>query len=357
MNAAVYHGPNDIRLENLDLKNRTNMKMQLLKVLSCSVCSYDVRTFRNGNFKVTPPIVLGHEICAEMVDDYKSRKFHIRNQKRVVVYPIIPCLKCWYCKNRKFNLCGNLREIGSTLNGGFAEYLLVPNEIFEIGGIVPVSDNITNEEASLTEPLACCINSISKINKSEFGSAIIFGDGPIGLMQLMLLKKFFNFNVTIIGKISHRLATAEKLGADQTLLTNEDTIGDTIREIKANSDRNSPNLVFISNNNPECVTYALDIVNKNGKIIVFSGLKKSHLSRKKSISIELDPNLIHYSQISITGSFSSTPHNLKQAMSLLESNEIQVSNLITNVYPLENIREAFQMTENYSGIKSIVNKF
>ncbi len=137
MNAAVFYGPNNIQIENIEIQKRHNNHNNdyLLKVLSASVCSYDVRTFRNGHFKVTPPIILGHEICAQIVEEYRSRNVCIKPETRVSVYPIIPCLNCWYCKHEKYNLCIKLNEIGSTINGGFAEYLLIPSTIFEIGGI------------------------------------------------------------------------------------------------------------------------------------------------------------------------------------------------------------------------------
>ena len=115
----------------------------------------------------------------------------------------------------------NLKEIGSTINGGFADISFIPKPVFEIGGIVPVLDNVTNEEGSLIEPLACCLNSINQIKNLEFDSVIILGDGPIGLMQLMLIKRFFKVNVTLIGKIPHRVESAKKLGADLAILVDD----------------------------------------------------------------------------------------------------------------------------------------
>lgn len=358
MNAAVYYGPNDMRLENLDFSETCKNNMNLLRVLSCSICSYDVRTFRNGNFKVTPPIILGHEICAELVNEYKTSNLSMRPQTRVSIYPVVPCLECWYCKESKFNLCNNLKEMGSTINGGFAEYIVIPKEVFEIGGIIPVPDNITNEEASLIEPLACCINSINQVKDLEFESAIIFGDGPIGLMQLMLLKRFFKIRVTVIGKIKHRLETAKKLGADLVILFEDDNDMSTIlQQIREFNGKFSPNLIFISNNNPECIESALKLVNKNGRIILFSGFKNKMYPQKKSFSSEIDPNLVHYNQVSITGSFSSNPVNLKEAMDLVGSGEIELYNLISNTFSIEKIREAFRTSESFTGIKSIINRF
>ena len=261
----------------------------------------------------------------------KAKNLLIKPKTRVSIYPIIPCNACWYCAHKKYNLCINLKEIGSTLNGGFAEYILVPKTVFEIGGIIPVLDNVSNEEACLIEPLACCINGINQVKNLEINSVIIIGDGPIGLMQLLLIKKILNKNVTIIGKIPHRLESAKKLGADYTLLINEknnDNDNDNINNIfekykkliKNTSSEFSPNLIFISNNNAGSLNLALKLVNKNGLVIIFSGIKNQKADNNGMINI--DPNFIHYNQISIFGSFSSTPKDINEAMNLINSKEI-----------------------------------
>src|SRR6478672_13517678 len=109
MNVAVFYGPNNIKIKDIDIQKRKSNEI-LLNVLSCSVCSYDVRTFRNGSFKVTPPVILGHEICAETLSDYRGKNFTIKSNSRVSIYPIVPCFECWFCENRKYNLCLNLME-------------------------------------------------------------------------------------------------------------------------------------------------------------------------------------------------------------------------------------------------------
>jgi L-iditol 2-dehydrogenase len=357
MNAAIFYGPNNIQIKDIHLKKCTSNDY-LLKVLSCSVCSYDVRTFRNGHFKVTPPIILGHEICAELVDEYQGQNVSIKPKTRVSIYPIIPCFECWYCNNKKFNLCINLKEIGSTINGGFAEYLLIPKQVFEIGGIVPVLDNVANEEASLIEPLACCLNSINQIKNLEFDSVTILGDGPIGLMQLMLIKRFFKVNVTLIGKIPHRVQSAKKLGADLAILVDDaDKFSlDGYKKITNNINSEfSPNVVFVSNNNPLSLNLAVKLVNKNGKIVLFSGIKNNGSGNNNAISI--DPNFIHYNQISVFGTFSSTPNNMIEAMNLVNSKEIDLKSLITQTFPLASVKEAFLTSESYKGFKSIINDF
>ncbi len=362
MNAAVYYGPNNIQIKDIDINKNINDngdKHYLLKVLACSVCSYDVRTFRTGSFKVTPPRILGHEICAETIQDYKGKDISIRSQTRVCIYPVVPCSNCWYCHNKKFNMCINLKEIGSTINGGFAEYILVPKKIFDIGGIVCVADNVSNEEASLIEPLACCINGINQVKDLEFDSVIILGDGPIGLMQLTLLKKFNNnIRITVVGKIRHRLEKAKELGADHVLLLDKNDVGNDLRKIREmNDERFSPNLVLVSNNNPNAVKLAFEFVNKNGKIMIFSGIKKEEKNTDNRIEIDIDPNFIHYNQVSVFGSFSSNPNNFVEAMDLVKSEQINLKELITHKFSLNRINEAIHISESFLGLRSTINGF
>jgi L-iditol 2-dehydrogenase len=359
MNAAVFYGPNDVRVENKTIKNDSSENV-LLKVQCCSVCSYDVRTFRNGSFKVKTPIILGHEICATTIDDYNGHKFSIKAGRRVSVYPVIPCLNCWYCNNKRYNLCSYLKEIGSTIDGGFAEYISIPKQIFEIGGIIPVLDNISDEEAALVEPLACCINGINQVKDFEFESAIILGDGPIGIMQLLLLKKANPSKcVTVYGKIPNRLESALKMGADRTYLISEKEVGmkTDIEDIEKFETSQSPNLVFVSNNNPSSIITASRLVNKGGKILIFSGIKKGTYKGNIIESNNIDYNFIHYNEIGVHGTFSSNPEDLAEAMSLLGRNKLNLKHLINNKLSLLEIEKAFKMAESYNGFKSIINKF
>jgi len=355
MKAAVYYGPNNIRIDHIDLEKNSKDNL-LLKVLSCSVCSYDVRTFRNGNFKVKPPVILGHEICAQIIDGFDDKKVRIKPNQRVAIYPVVPCLKCWYCLNKNYNLCSDLKEMGSTLNGGFAQFISVPRKIIEMGGLIPVPNNITDEEASLIEPLACCINGLNQIKFQNFDSIIILGDGPIALMQLMLLKIHFpRIDITVVGKVDHRLEMAKEIGCELIINISNDN-SDFVSSLKRTPrEIQSPNLILISNNDPSSVNLAFELVNKMGTIMIFSGIK--HTSGSNIQTNAIDPNDIHYKHISLLGSFSSTPATMDEAVKLLKARKIRLSGLITSTYPISDIQDAFLAAESYTGFKSVINKF
>ena len=144
--------------------------------------------------------------------------------------PIIPCLNCKYCYNKQYNLCMHLKEIGSSINGGFAEFVKIPEKNIKVGGLVPVSDSLSDDEAALLEPLACCLNGFyhiglaTKKTEKENSVVAIIGDGPIGLLHLQLSKKLYNADTIVIGKIPHRIQRAKSMGADTTVLLSNDNV-------------------------------------------------------------------------------------------------------------------------------------
>ena len=180
------------------------------------------------------------------------------------------------------------------------------------------------------------------------------------MQYFSFFKRYFpKKQVIVAGKIKHRLQTALKLGADRVYDVNGNNsfepISVLVKELK---DKQSPNLIFVSNNNSKSLKDAFGLANKNGKIIIFSGIK-DFKSEPDSITYSptIEANLIHYNQITVTGSFSSTPQNLKQAMELVNSDSIRIKDLITNTFELKKFEDAIKNSESFHGLKSIINRF
>jgi L-iditol 2-dehydrogenase len=379
MRAAIFYGPGNIANEEVHCDFRYTPKEiprsdarreegdVLLKVKACAVCGYDVRVYRNGHYKVAPPIILGHEICGQInkdvvVDTLDSDGKHTTGYRisagsRLAVSPIIPCLSCVYCSYRQYNLCLNLKEIGSSINGGFAEFIKIPKEVLKIGGLVPVPDKLGDEEAALLEPLACCLNGFHHmsplIRKNEQGSVAIIGDGPIGLLHLQLVRNMCDVNTVVIGRISQRLQEAKSLGANATVKFASDADFDqSLENTLALTNGVGFNVIIVATSNPVALKLALKIASKNSRINIFAGMPKS-----TDTFFSLDPNFLHYNQISITGSFSSTPSTLMEAVKLASSGEINLSKLVSHAYHLEDIIQAILATEKYHGLRTVINRF
>jgi L-iditol 2-dehydrogenase len=345
MLAAVFHAPNNIIVQQVPITGRQVM----LKVSACAVCGYDARVFRNGHRKVRPPVILGHELCGEIQDDIiVGDGMTINAGSRVAVCPLIPCLHCPYCQIGDYNLCINLREIGSTSDGGFAQYVTIPEQLIRIGGLVPVPDNLIDEEAALLEPLACCLNSFSRmLPVAKERSVVIIGDGPMGLIHLQLFKRLSSSRVAIVGKVPLRMEKARAMGADAVFAYSHETVADVLDFAGASS---GADIVVIATSNPVAFELATKVSARNSKINVFAGMPSGQM-------FLLDANWLHYNQISITGTFSSTPKMLGEATRIAAEKMIDLSAIVTHRYSLPEIEEAIEVTEKYHGLRAVINKF
>ena len=374
MNAAVFYSPNNLGVQEIQFPtDQDERDGVMLKVNACAVCGYDVRVFRNGHSKVTPPIILGHELCGELLETITTTTTTttstgiIKEGSRVAICPVIPCLNCRYCYNKQYNLCINLKEIGSTVDGGFAEYVKIPKNIVQIGGLVSVPDNLSDEEAALLEPLACCLNGFSHIGQitteeeekgggKRSSSVVIIGDGPIGLLHLQL-SKLYGAKTIVVGKISARIQKAKSMGADEVIFAADDhqsssrkETSDDVLELTGGI---GANVVIVATSNPAALDLAIKVAAKNSRINIFAGMPKDDNNN----TILIDPNWLHYNQISITGSFSSTPSMLYEAARLASTKKIDLTKIVTHRYSLSNIEDAILATENYYGLRAVINRF
>ena len=345
--SAVFSGPRNFEIKDLPMSSK-NCNV-LLKTLSCAVCGYDVRVFKEGHKKVRPPIVLGHEICARTLGNLRLPNGQIiAEDRRVIVSPLIPCLKCHNCNAGHFNCCNKLNEIGSSVNGGFADYVNIPENNVLINGIVPIASNIHDDEASLIEPLSCCLNAYLNINNSVRDEyVIIIGDGPIGLIHLQI-SKLFGAKTIVVGKIPSRLREAESIGADKILMNNDSD--ESIRSILDYTYEKGGKLIIVATSNPDAIDLALKVGGKNSLINLFAGIPKNKF-------VNIDPNLLHYNQITLSGSFSSTPNLMKKAVDLVNNQKINLRRLVTHRFSLDEIEKAFSITEDYQGLRSVINSF
>lgn len=345
MLAAVFYAPNNIVVQQVPVSRRKVM----LKVSACAVCGYDARVFRNGHRKVHPPVILGHELCGEIQNDIIARDgMTINAGSRVAICPLIPCLNCPYCKIGDYNLCINLREIGSTSDGGFAQYVTIPEQLIRMGGLVPVPDNLTDEEAALLEPLACCLNSYSRMLPiAKESPVVIIGDGPMGLIHLQLFKRLSSSRVAVVGKVPLRMEKARTMGADAVFAYSRDIALDVLDFAGASS---GAGVIVIATSNPIAFELATKVSARNSKINVFAGMPSGQ-------TFLLDSNWLHYNQISITGTFSSTPKMLNEAARIASEKTIDLSAIVTHKYSLPEIEEAIEVTEKYHGLRAVINKF
>jgi L-iditol 2-dehydrogenase len=347
MLAAVWHGPNDMRLENKPVPEVLPGTV-LVKVEACAICGSDLRIMGDGNPRINPPHILGHEISGEIVKLGAGVNNYALGD-RISTGADVPCGKCSHCKSGRPNCCDTNLAIGYQFDGGFAEYILLDPLVVKHGPMQKFSEKLSWNNASLAEPLACCINGYERAfyDQDTGGTIVIFGAGPIGLMLLMLGINYYNVDQIVIVEPSKiRRQIASQLGAD--LVINPDNL-EPVQSVMDYTNQQGANLIFTACPVVKTHTQAIEMVAKRGVVNFFGGVPKTDLP------ISLLSNFIHYREAYITGSHGSTPRQHSMALDLIDKGVIDISKVVTNSLSLSDIHDGFAIAASGTSAKVIIN--
>jgi L-iditol 2-dehydrogenase len=186
MKAAMFKGPQDLSVIDVDLPKIKDDEI-LIKVYACATCGTDAKIFHHGHQRLTPPQIIGHEIAGQVTEIGKNiTKTKVGD--RVQVIAAIPCGDCWTCNQGKMTICRNQLSMGYQFPGGFAEYMIIPKEVVVVDGVNKIPDNVSYDEASVTEPLACAINAQELVKVTKGDVVLVMGAGPIGCLHVQLAR-------------------------------------------------------------------------------------------------------------------------------------------------------------------------
>lgn len=346
MKAAVYYGIEDMRIEEVE-KPVCGEKEILIRVCYCAICGTDVRIYFHGHKKVNPPAIIGHEITGIVEEIGESISWdEIKVGDKVSVVTSIGCGKCKMCKKGYYNLCPDTKAIGYYYQGGFAEYLLIPEPAVEQKAIVKLPDNLSLYEGALIEPLSCCINGQSYLNIEKGETVVIYGGGPVGLMHANLANASGAEKVIVVDPDYERL---EKFGKQFEYLILWDGKKVNVKEeIKKLTDGYGADVVITACPAKQAQMEGIEILGSKGRISLFGGLPKDN-----SI-IQIDANLIHYKELSVFGAFASNKKDYVKAANLLSEGKIESKKFISKILPLEKINEGINMIRNGEVLKVVL---
>ncbi len=335
MKAALAYGPRDIRIEEIPIPRISSGEV-LIRVKVCGVCAADFQKYigaRGTNIYQRGPIILGHEPSG-VVAAVGENVERVKEGDRVAVDLLMRCGKCYLCLEGKGNLCIH----PAPCPGAFCEYTKAPET-----NVFRIPKSLSFEEASFAEPLACCINGIEKLNLLPGQDVVILGAGPIGLMHLQLAN-LSGARVIVSDPIQERLDMAMKLGADEIINPLKE---DPVEKVRKLTDGKGAHGVIIAVGNILAIEQGIRMARKGGTVVLFGAVWPPS-------KIQIDPNLIHYNEISIKGSESRTLDQFYRALKLIVEGKVRVRPLISKVLPLEDIEEGFKMIEKRSGFKILV---
>ncbi len=331
MQAAVYRGINDVRLETVPVPAIGPGEM-LVRVHSCGVCGTDLKKISTGSHSA--PRIFGHETSgtvAAVGGDVTA----YRPGDRVMVFHHIPCRECFYCKNKTFAQCTTYKKVGCTAGfepsgGGFAEYVRVMDWIVE-HGTVRVPDGVSFEQACFVEPVNTCLKGIYALNLHPGETVLTIGQGPIGIILSVLAKKTGASLITS-DLYSERLKIGASFGLDLTIDASQVNVIDRVRELTHGRGADAVILAVGAN---ALIRTAMDAARPGGRILLFAQTQRGEAV--------IDPAAICVDEKTLLGSYSASVDLQEESVRFVMDREMDLEKLISHRFSLAQSPQALDL--------------
>jgi L-iditol 2-dehydrogenase len=341
MRVARFHAPGDIRLEDAPEPTPGPREVKI-RVRACSTCGTDVKISKFGHHHIDPPRVMGHEIAGEVVEVGADVPGWVRGD-RVQVIAAIPCGECDECRAGRMTICPNQVSMGYHFDGGFAEYMVVPENVLKVDGLNRIPDGVSYAEASVAEPLACALNAQELVRVEKGDDVVVIGSGPIGCLHVRLARSRGARRVFLVELSRERLElAAQRVQPDEAIVGSE--VDPVARVLELTGGRGA-DVVITAAASGRAQEQAVQMVARGGRISFFGGLPKD------DPIIALDSNLVHYRELMIIGANGSSPDHNKRALDLIATGAVPVDDLITHRLPLEQVLDGIGIVSRGEAIK------
>lgn len=327
MKAAVYHGPQDLRVEEVPVRGLKENEV-MIQVKYCGVCGTDMHIFNGdgGSFEVHPPLIPGHEFSG-VVAKTGSAVTSVQVGDRVSGDPNDMCGECYFCKNAMQHFCTDNVGVGTTVDGGFAEYVIMREK-----QVYRFSEHLSFMEAAMAEPISCCLHGIDLCHIRSGCTVLVMGGGPIGMIMMQLAKNAGAATVIMSEPVAEKRELALKLGASRVINPMEEDVEAVLAHCCKNVD-----VVIECVGNIHTQADAVRFAGK-GATVMYFGLASPEAA------YPLKPDLVFKKELTITSSFIN-PYTFERAIQVLESGTIELKSLITDIIPLDHIVDVFTKPE------------
>ncbi|MBB3655244.1 L-iditol 2-dehydrogenase [Rhizobium sp. BK650] len=310
----------------------------LVRIEACGICGTDRHLFL-GEFPSHPPVTLGHEF-AGIIESVGPEVIAFRPGMRVTGDPNIACGRCEECHNGRVNLCRNLQAIGIHRDGGFADYVILPQkQAFEL----PLE--LDPLRGAFCEPLACCLHGVDLANIKTGSSVIVLGGGVIGLLTVQLARLAGATRILLVTRNSEKRALAETLGATATF---DPSHADAVSSITGDQGLlpGGADVVFECAGVPETIMQAPKLARRGGTAVILGVMPQG-------AKIEIEPFDLLFREVSLISSFLN-PFTHGRAADLIATGTIKVDPLISRLITLEQAPEAIANPALSGEIRTLV---
>ena len=333
MQAAVYHGPHDLRVESVPMP-AIGPDEVLLHVLRANICGTDLRILHGGHRKYPPGTtrIPGHEVVGEVAAVGTTLAEAYPVGRRYFVAPNMGRGDSRETISGNNNLDPEFEAFGITLDGAFAEYMRVPAQAIRQGNLMPVAESVDPAVAALIEPLACVWRGQNKIGVGAGDVVLVMGAGPIGVLHVMLARLRGATRIIVSEPAAGRREQALALGADVAV---DPLHEDLAAIVAAESGGRGADVVITAAPVKALQEQALDLAAMGGRINYFGGLAKD------DPFIRFNSNTVHYKELIVTGTTACSTYDCLRAAEIVNSGRLDLSPLITSAFPLAEANAAF----------------
>ena len=340
MKAAVVKGNSTIEIKNIE-KQSLGPGDILVQMRACGICGSDVEKVF-GKYG-QPSMRLGHE-PAGIITQVGSEVSDFNVGDRVFTHHHVACYSddCHECSHGNETMCKKYYE--SNLEPcGLADEYLVPEWNIKHGGVIKIPDSMSFEEAAMIEPLGCCIRAWNKVTYKNNDSAAILGIGPTGIMHAMLAKLYGFGKIFCLDLNEFRLDFAKKF---EVITINSGNLN-ALEQIKSETTNQGVDVAIVATSSLNALKDAISFVRKGGTIVMFG-------VPSKGANIELDMSEVYSKNLTIVNSYAASDFDTKDAVDKISNKQINVSQLITHKYNLEECQQAFAHAKSGDNAMKII---
>jgi threonine dehydrogenase-like Zn-dependent dehydrogenase len=369
MKAAVFYGPGDIRVEEIE-RPSAGSKGMVLKVEACGICPLiDVPHYKISfpnvdvppHYQATPPeggprVVLGHEFSGQVVE-VGSEVTAAKVGDRLYGVAWAPCGICDACQAGDYESCPFIDGGGRVTNGAMAEYMLFPNETYRSvteDKLIKLPDNVSYRDGALIEPVRLGVGMAKKATAGDV--VVVFGQEIMGLSAVVHLKKIGAAKIIVADISGKRLQAAREVGADVVV----DVLNDDIFQVVMRETSNKgADLVIEASCRPESLQQAVTVVRPFGQIWLGTFYTAGpffdpswQASRMVGMNLTQKPGISIHNTWGTLGSWMPL---LEEAVNILQSGKITAEKYVTHYFPLNKVKEAFETAMNsWESIKVMI---
>ncbi|MGH7307694.1 MAG: zinc-dependent alcohol dehydrogenase [Candidatus Rokuibacteriota bacterium] len=339
MRAVVFHGPGDLRFEEVPWPTPGPGEI-VVRIEAALTCGTDVKTLRRGHPVMIPrvPTVFGHEL-AGTVSAVGAGVTSVREGDCVAAANSAPCGQCPSCRHGRPNLCEDLLFV----NGAYGEAIALPARLVR-ANVLPVSSRVPPARAAFAEPLACALGGIERARLQSGHTVVIFGHGPLGCL-LGMVAAARDARVILVGKAGWRLEQVKQLKIAECV--DAAATPDPVPVLRALTGGRGADVTIDATGRPEVWEQAIATAGRGGTVVFFGGCAPG-------TTVSLDTRRVHYEELSLVGAFHHTPDLIRRAIQSLETGALNPDGLLTHRMGLEGVRSALDLMAQGEAMKVLI---